>query len=348
MLAAKAKALDSLGGGNMSSEQVDETTSKLVAYISDQTHGIIAKGAKITGVPPSRVRKLPTTRENNFSLQLSTVQEALRADTAKGLIPFFICLTIGSTSSTAIDDVPAISAWIRSEFPSVFVHIDSAYAGSFAMLPEKRALFSGVEGADSFSFNPHKSMLVAFDCSCFFVRQRKYLLQALSLTNDGAYLRNVHSDSGAVVDLKDWQLPFGRRFRSIKLWFTLRSYGAVGVRRHLRSAIENAQRFREHIASSGGRFVTVCEPLHFGLMCFVLVPPEKASLTLEAINALNERLKEDCNNTGAIFFISTVLAGRTVLRLSCNGESQQSIHDVDAAWAVILEQTEKIWKEQGW
>ena len=323
-----------------------------MCYISDQTHGIIAKGAKIMGVPGSRMRVLPALPSDNFGLQLATVQDAMRADRAAGLLPFFICLTIGTTSSTAIDAVSDIAEWVRAEFPSVFIHVDSAYAGAFAALPSLRArgLFAGLQWVDSFSFNPHKSMLVAFDCSCFFVRARRHLLAALSLANDGEYLRNAATDSGKVLDLKDWQLPFGRRFRSLKLWFVLRSYGAKGVRAHLQTAIDHAERFKAHIRSSpGGRFKLVCEPLHFGLVCFVAVAPASAGpLPLPQRNALNERIKEDCNATGQVFFITTQLAGETIMRLACNGEAQHNFTDVEAVWKLIQQQTDKLWQEKGW
>ena len=351
MLAAKAKALAAVLGDSPSAADVDATTNKLVAYISDQTHGIIAKGAKIIGIPTSRVRVLPTSAEHNYSLQLSTVQEAMAADVAAGLIPFFICVTIGTTSSTAIDQVESIAGWVSMQHPQCFLHIDAAYAGSFAALPELRPLFSGLRLVDSFSFNPHKSMAVAFDCSCFFVRQRVHLLKALSLANDGEYLRNAATDSGKVLDLKDWQLPFGRRFRSLKLWFTLRSYGAKGIRAHLRTAIEHARRFKQKIQADPKRWALVREPTHFGLVCFEAKVPAAAAPdahTQSARNIYNEAIKERANATGEIFFISTMIGGVTFLRLACNGESQQNMRDVDEAWECIERVRAQIWKEKGW
>jgi len=290
------------------------------------------------------------------------VQAALRSDAEAGLLPAFLCLTIGTTSSTAIDDVAAIAAWVSKEFPSVWIHIDAAYAGSFAALPSHRPLFAGVELVDSLSFNPHKSLLVAFDCTCFFVRHRRALLRALSFSSDPAYLRNAATASGSVIDLKDWQLPFGRRFRSLKLWFTLRSFGARGVRRHLSSAIANATRFKEHIAATNGRYRLVCEPAHFGLVCFQLVHPAEEdccpadkgfcagtpAATLEQRNELNELLKERATASGSIFFVTTVLSGESVCRLACNGEVQHGLTDIDRAWAVIEQHRQAIWAERGW
>lgn len=197
LLAARSKVFDGL-----TLDEIESESTRIVAYISDQTHGIVAKGCKITGVPQSRLRVLNTTQADNFSLRLETVKAAMEADEAAGLQPFFICLTIGSTSSTAIDDVRVIADWVRRRFPKVFIHIDAAYAGSFSMLDTHRHLFSGVELVDSFSFNPHKSLLVAFDCSLFYVKTRRHLLAALSLANDGAYLRNEATESGKVLDLK--------------------------------------------------------------------------------------------------------------------------------------------------
>ncbi len=350
LLAGKAKALSALLGENHSQSSADETIPKFVAYISDHTHGIIAKGAKITGISPQRVHMLRTTKADKYGLQLPAVQEAFAADIAAGLLPMHLTLTIGTTSSTAVDDVAGIAAWVRANHPSVWLHVDAAYAGSFAALPSHAHLFRGLEYVDSFSFNPHKSLLVAFDCCCLFVRARAPLLQALSLASDEAYLRNAHSAAGRVLDLKDWQLPFGRRFRSLKLWFTLRSYGVEGVRAHLQSAIDNAQRFKQHIERSNGRFQVVCEPLHFGLMCFQLVLPAQLQppASLARRNELNERLKEACNDSGKLFFITSQLEGETILRLACNGESQHSLQDVDEAWVVIEQQAQLLFEEEGW
>jgi glutamate/tyrosine decarboxylase-like PLP-dependent enzyme len=178
-----------------------------------------------------------------------------------------------------------------------------------------------------------------------------------------------------VIDLKDWQLPFGRRFRSLKLWFTLRSFGAAGVRRHLQSALDNAARFKQHIRASNGRYRLVAEPTHFALVCFQLVHPAEqdacpedravflaaasASNTsaaaassepslLQQRNELNESLKESVSSSGGLFFITTQLSGESVCRLACNGEVQHGLDDVDHAWNVIEQHRKMLWAKHGW
>src|SRR5438034_3298063 len=152
------------------------------------------------------------------------LERAIAEDRRAGRTPFFVCATVGTTSSTAIDPVPAIAEICRRE--SVWLHVDAAHAGSAALCPELRWIHAGVEHADSYCFNPHKWMLTNFDCDCFYVADRAALISTFSVTPE--YLRNPATESGTVFDYRDWQVPLGRRFRALKLWFVIRQYGARG------------------------------------------------------------------------------------------------------------------------
>ena len=159
------------------------------------------------------------------------------------LIPFFVAATVGTTSTTAIDPVTEVG-WVASNFDA-WTHVDAAFAGSAALCPEMRFLNEGLETADSYVFNPHKWMLTNFDCSAFYVADRASLNEALSITPE--YLRNPASESGAVVDYRDWQVPLGRRFRALKLWFVIRHYGLEGLRAHIRRHIAWAAELTEWV-----------------------------------------------------------------------------------------------------
>src|SRR5262249_16741661 len=156
-----------------------------------------------------------------------------------GLVPCFVCATVGTTSSTALDPLREIGRICSDK--GLWLHVDAAMAGTAALCPEFRYIQDGVELADSYCFNPHKWMFTNFDCDCFYVAERAALIRTLSVLPE--YLRNKATESGAVIDYRDWQIPLGRRFRSLKLWFVIRSYGIDGLKHHIRRHIELAQEF---------------------------------------------------------------------------------------------------------
>ena len=156
-----------------------------------------------------------------------------------GLVPFFVSATVGTTSSNAIDPVPEIGRICREN--NLWLHVDAAMSGTAALCPEFRHIHAGLEFADSYCFNPHKWMFTNFDCDCFYVADRKALIQTLSVLPE--YLRNKATETGAVIDYRDWQIPLGRRFRSLKLWFVIRHYGVEGLQHHIRQHVELAQNF---------------------------------------------------------------------------------------------------------
>jgi len=249
----------------------------------------------------------------------------IRQDRESGLLPTFVCATVGTTSSTALDPVPVIGQICRAE--GVWLHVDAALAGTAALCPEFRPLLDGVELADSFCFNPHKWMFTNFDCSALFVADRAPLIQALSILPE--YLRNQATESGAVIDYRDWQVPLGRRFRALKLWFVLRHYGAEGLRYHIRQHVALAQEFSGWVAAHP-RF-ELAAPAPLNLVCFRHV----------AGDAFNERLLARLNASGALFLTHTRLDGRYALRL-CVGQTNTERRHVEAAWARIVATAEEM------
>ncbi|GLC76482.1 hypothetical protein PLESTF_001786000 [Pleodorina starrii] len=305
LLAARARAL-------RGRDPADKL--KLVAYASDQAHSCFRKACMVVGV--DHVRSLPTREEDNWELRPEVLQAAISSDLAAGLLPCFFMATIGTTSSCAVDPVGPLAEVATSS--GCWVHVDAAYAGSAALLPEQRAAhFRGLDRVDSYSFNPHKWLLTTFDCCALWVADSGPLKEALSLTP--VFLRAT----GNALDYKDWQIPLGRRFRSLKLYFVLRMYGAEKLRSYLRHHIALAQVFAAAVASDP-RF-ELAAPQRFGLVCFRLrcVPREA-----------NEALLEAVNGGGRLFLIHTELGGRFTLRLAVGSATTQLEH-VEAAWEEI-------------
>ena len=191
----------------------------------------------------------------------AALRAAIEADLAAGEVPAIVVATIGTTSTTAVDPLPEIGA-ICAEY-GIWLHVDAAYAGAAAVCPELRWSHAGVEHADSYCFDPHKWLLTGFDCDAFWVADRGELIEALTVMPE--FLRNAASESGAVIDYRDWQVPLGRRFRALKLWFVLRWYGVEGLRAHLRSGIALADRFADRVRADD-RFA-LAAPHPFSLVC---------------------------------------------------------------------------------
>jgi aromatic-L-amino-acid decarboxylase len=197
--------------------------SKLRAYASDQAHSSIVKGARVAGLADHQVRSIPT--DGAFAMRADALVEAIDADRRAGLIPFWCCATVGSTSSMGVDPVVEVAPVCREA--DVWCHVDAAMAGSAAVCEELRWVTEGADIVDSWSFNPHKWLFTTFDCTWLWLADARPLVDALSITP--AYLRNEASDAGGVVDFRDSQIPLGRRFRVLKPWLVMRHYGADGL-----------------------------------------------------------------------------------------------------------------------
>src|SRR6185369_8967169 len=219
------------------------------------------------------------------------LSKLIQADREQALQPFFVAATLGTTSSNGFDPLPEISRICRQE--GLWLHVDGAMCGSAAICPEFRHLQQGIEHADSYAFNPHKWMFTNFDCDCFYVSDRAALIKSLSVLPE--YLRNQATESGAVFDYRDWQVPLGRRFRALKLWFVIRHYGIEGLRYHIRRHIALAQEFAGWVKASSDFELRAAAPLN--LVCFAH----------RAGDAFNRQLLETLNQTGMIYLSHTVL-----------------------------------------
>ena len=288
----------------------------LVAYCSEETHSSLDKAVSIAGIGRANLRKIST--DDQLALQPQALSAAIAADRAAGLTPFFVCATIGTTSSLAVDPIVAIAGICKAE--GLWLHVDGAMAGSAALCPEYRYLHDGLAGADSYCFNPHKWLLTNFDCDCFFVADREPLIRALTVLPE--YLRNDASASGQAIDYRDWQIPLGRRFRALKLWFVLRSYGVEGLQRFIRHHINLAELFAGWV-SADPRFELVV-PRSLNLICF----------RKRGTDADNQALLKRLNDSGRLFMSHTVIRGRYALRL-CIGQADTKREHVAAAWQLI-------------
>lgn len=288
-----------------------------VAYCSTQAHSSLEKAMGIAGLGRANLRQIPV--DEHFALDPAQLAAQIKADRADGLRPIFACATLGTTSSTAVDPIAAMGRICHEE--GLWFHVDAAMSGTAAICPEYRHLHDGVEYADSYCFNPHKWMFTNFDCSCFWVADRTALIGALSILPE--YLVNDATRSGAVFDYRDWQLPLGRRFRALKLWFVLRYYGVEGLQYHIRRHIELARRLVGWIEAD--RHFEMMAPAPFNLVCF----------RHRGSDELNERIMKELNDSGEIFLTHTKLNGRFALRL-CVGQSRTETEHVEKAWSLIV------------
>ncbi|OVA02291.1 Pyridoxal phosphate-dependent decarboxylase [Macleaya cordata] len=319
LLAARDKVLRKVGKNSL---------PKLVAYASDQAHASMLKACQIAGIHPENIRLVTTDSSTNYALSPDVLGEAISKDIAAGLIPFFLSSTVGTTSSTAVDPLYALAKIAKGN--EMWFHIDAAYAGSACICPEYRHYFDGVEEADSFNMNAHKWFLTNFDCSPLWVKDRSALIQSLSTKPE--YLRNKASEANMVVDFKDWQIPLGRRFRSLKLWMVLRLYGLENLQCYIRNHIKLARHFEELVASDS-RFEIVV-PCKFSLVCFRLLPAHNDQ---DCGNKLNQDLLDAVNSTGKIYISHTVLSGKYILRLVVGAPLTEERH-INAAWKVFQDE----------
>ena len=289
---------------------------RLVAYASSQAHSSIEKAVKIAGIGRANLR--PVDVDEAFAMRPEALAEAIARDRAAGLVPCFAAATVGTTSSNAVDPLPEIGRICRAA--GVWLHVDGAMAGTAALCPEFRHLQAGLELADSYCFNPHKWMFTNFDCDCFWVADRAALVRALSILPE--YLKNRATESGAVIDYRDWQVPLGRRFRSLKLWFVIRHYGIAGLQHHVRRHVELAQAFASWVEASPRFELAVRPPLN--LVCFRHTGGDE----------FNRELLDRLNASGRLYLTHTTLGGRFALRL-CVGQTNTDERHVAEAWRTI-------------
>ncbi len=298
---------------------------KLIAYTSTQGHSSIEKAVKIAGMGRQNLRLIEV--DDVFAMRPEKLRQAIESDKKNGLTPCFICATVGTTSSHAMDPIEAIGRICREH--NVWLHVDAAMSGTAALCPEFRFMHKGLEFADSYCFDPHKWMFTNFDCDCFYVADRSALINALSVMPE--FLRNKATESGAVIDYRDWQIPLGRRFRALKLWFVIRHYGVEGLQYHIREHVRLAKQFAEWV-DRDERF-ELAAPVPLNLVCF----------RHKGGDEVNQKLMDNLNGSGDLFLTHTNLSGKLTLRLSVGQTHTQERH-VEQAWRRIQEEATKLTK----
>jgi aromatic-L-amino-acid/L-tryptophan decarboxylase len=304
--------------------------ARLAVYTSTEAHSSVDKGVKLAGYALNHLRHIPV--DPHYAMRPDALERAISSDRAAGLVPACVVATVGTTSSTAIDPLPAIAEICKRH--GAWLHVDAAYAGTAAIVPELRSLFDGVEHADSFVFNPHKWMLVNFDCSAYFVRDRAALLRTFQTTPE--YLRT--EQDAEVVNFRDWGIQLGRRFRALKLWFVIRSYGVEGLRAMVRKHVALARQLADEIEQTP-KFELMA-PVPFGLVCFRYRPSELAPDDRRA-DDLNRELLRRVNATRRVHLTHTELGGRYVIRLAIGQRQTERAH-VAEAWRLIKEAAEQL------
>jgi aromatic-L-amino-acid decarboxylase len=293
-------------------------------YASEEAHSSIEKAIRIAGLGRQSLRPIAT--DANFAMRPDALEAAIRADRARGLRPAGVIATLGTTGVGAIDPLAPIGAFCREQ--GLYLHVDAAWAGSALLLDEQRWMIDGIEAADSFVLNPHKWLLTNFDCSAHFVREPAALIRTLSVLP--AYL--MSRESGAVIDYRDWSVPLGRRFRALKLWFVIRSYGALRLQAMLRDHIAWTAELASWIDAEPDFELT--SPPSLALLSFRYRPPGVEDP--EHLDRLNERLLQALNDGGRLYLTQNRLRGRYVIRFTI-GQLYTTRTHVERAWRVIAE-----------
>lgn len=287
-----------------------------VAYTSTQAHSSIEKGARVAGYRHIRLVEV----DDAYAMRVDALEEAAIRDRATGLVPTFVCSTVGTTATTAVDPVRAVGELSRDQ--GMWHHVDAAFAGNAMFCGEFRHHQDGLELVDSYTVNPYKWTPMTFDGSLFFVADRSPLIQALSILPE--YLRNEASGSGQVIDYRDWHVALGRRFRSLKLWFVLRYYGASAIRGRLRANVEWAQDLAARV--DGDQRFELVAPVPFSLVCF----------RHRAGNEATESLAAEVNRSGHSFLTPSRIDGISFLRVSIGQVNTREEH-VERLWRCIDE-----------
>uniref|UniRef100_A0ACD5Z536 Uncharacterized protein n=1 Tax=Avena sativa TaxID=4498 RepID=A0ACD5Z536_AVESA len=325
LVAARDRALSRLG---------HEGILRLVVYASDQSHSTFQKGARIIGIPPCNFRVIPTSAASGYGLTVDSLCSVVDADVANGLVPLYLCGTVGTTGLGAVDPVRQLGEVARRY--GMWLHVDAAYAGSALICPEFRDCIDGAELADSVSMNPHKWFLTNMDCCCLWVASPAVLTSALS--SNPEYLNSISQGGGAeVVDYKDWQIALSRPFRAMKLWVVLRRYGAAGMRAYIRRHVEMAEWF-ERTVRADQRFEVVA-PRRFSLVTFRLRPRYEGEQ--HAVDTMNRKLLVAVNASGRAFMTHFVVDNKFVIRMAVGGAMTQMRHVRDA-WELVKEKAKEV------
>ncbi len=291
--------------------------AEFIAYTSSQAHSSIEKAVKIAGIGKNSMRMVNV--DENFSMDSTHLRQLIDKDIEKGLKPIFVCATVGTTSSTALDPVDEIGK-ICKEF-NIWLHVDAAMAGPAALCEEYRFINKGLDYADSYNFNPHKWMLTSFDCSVFYVSDRTQLIKTMSILPE--YLKNKTSNSEDVFDLRDWGIPLGRRFRALKLWQVINYYGINGLQDFIRTHMEITKILRSWIESDENFEIVAPTPLT--LICFRHING----------NTFTEKLLNKINESGKTYMTHTKLNNQYIIRFSV-GQTSTTIEHLKVTWNYIV------------
>ena len=301
---------------------------RLRLYCSEQSHSSIDKGAILLGIGKEGVRKIKT--DNEFRMDPIALDQAIREDVAAGWKPFCVAATVGTTSTTSVDPVPAVADVCESH--GIWLHVDAAYGGSAAIVPEMRWVLKGCERADSLVVSPHKWLFTPIDFSACYTRRPDILKQAFTLVPE--YLKTAEGE--AVTNFMDYGIQLGRRFRALKLWMVLRYFGVAGLADRVRHHIRLARDLASWIDAD--RDYKRLAPVPFSTVCFRACPEGVAE---EELDELNQQLLDAVNKTGKVFLSHTRLEGRFSLRMAI-GHLRTTEEHVKAAWDLLKHELEKL------
>ena len=353
--------------GKEKEERLSRTRGRLVALGSEQSHSSTAKAALVTGV---RYKSISTRMEDDLALTGHGLRIALDECAREGLEPFYLTTTLGTTGTCATDRFNEIAECLRKDSIAtrVWVHVDAAYAGAALILDEYRHITTHFAVFDSFNMNMHKWLLTNFDASCLFVRTRAHLTSALSITP--SYLRNPFSESGLVTDYRDWQVPLGRRFRALKIWFVLRTYGVNGLKAHIRRHLVIGEKFASWVREREDLWRIVVPPAFALTVITVALPghldgtvpdgmteprvtdgvakpdilPSTSEENQDRTNALTKTIYERINAAGEIFLTSTVVKGNYSIRIVSANEKADEEH-LRRAFEILVNTAEMVISE---
>jgi len=320
-LAAILTAREKISDFSINSDGADQTGT-LRVYCSDQTHSSVEKAVKISGIGRKNLVKIPVRED--FSMDPEKLRTEITSDIEKGYIPCCVVATLGTTGTTAVDPLRPIGEICREM--GIWLHVDAAMAGTALILPEFRWMLDGREYIDSFVFNPHKWMFTNFDCTAYFVKDAGTLIRTFEILPE--YLKT--RTRGMVNDYRDWGVPLGRRFRALKLWSVIRSYGAEGLRDAIRCHIKIASQLSEMISVEND--FEILAPVILSVVCFRFNP---SGYTEEQKNALNEKLNHRLNDSGKLYLSHTVLKGKYTLRM-VTAQTNVTLEHVERAWTIIM------------
>lgn len=376
MVAARERYLNAACKGLRGEEMEDvraKVRGRLVALGSEQSHSSTAKAAIIAGV---QYRSIPARMEDDLAMTGKALRATVEECKREKLEPFYLTTTLGTTATCATDRFSEIANVASTSSPGLWIHVDAAYAGAALVCEEYQHIPTSFSAFDSFNINMHKWLLTAFDASCLYVKRRRELTDVLSITP--SYLRNEFSDNGLVTDYRDWQIPLGRRFRSLKIWFVMRTYGVAGLKNHIRNHIQLGEMFHGLVKSRPDLF-RVLTPPAFALTVLTIVPPRhgsaqpetnthltngvstgnansdapigeteiiKSSVTDNHANTLTQEIYERINAEGKIFLTSSVVKGVYAIRVVSANPKADEKH-LRRAFEILVGTTEVVLAAKG-